>query len=84
MKKTFALFKLVSGGLLSILLVSPSHSCFANDGGLAGADTSQVMRDLGQPIKKLAAVGEPPISRWVYAQKTVYFERGLVLHIVEH
>lgn len=39
----------------------------------------QVERDFGAPVNKLPAVGQPPITRWIYADHTVYFEHNLVL-----
>jgi hypothetical protein len=30
----------------------------------------------------VAAVGQPPIARWVYPSFVVYFERNLVIHAV--
>jgi hypothetical protein len=42
----------------------------------------QVEAKFGAPEQKIAAVGEPPITRWVYDGYTVYFERQLVLHTV--
>jgi hypothetical protein len=84
MKKSQALFKITQCLILSGILIGFSHQTLANEAGLASADTSQVVRQLGQPIRKVPEVGEPPISRWVYENKTVYFENNLVLHIVEH
>jgi len=34
----------------------------------------------GQPTSRVAAVGEPPITRWEYPGFIVYFEHDLVLH----
>lgn len=44
-----------------------------------GMTMEQVERNLGAPVSKLPAVGQPPITRWVYAEHTVYFEHNLVL-----
>ncbi len=44
-----------------------------------GMSMSQVERSFGAPGNKLAPVGEPPISRWIYPGYTVYFEHHLVL-----
>ena len=38
----------------------------------------------GTPVKKLQAVGEPPITRWEYATYNVFFEHDLVLFSVLH
>jgi hypothetical protein len=37
----------------------------------------------GEPRQRLAAVGEPPISRWVYDGFSVYFEHRHVIHSVQ-
>ena len=47
-----------------------------------GSTMALVQKQLGQPVKKLTAIGEPPITRWVYNDFIVYFEHNLVLHSV--
>ena len=47
-----------------------------------GMSKQQVEQIYGQPRQKLAPVGEPPISRWVYENYTVYFEYNHVIHSV--
>jgi hypothetical protein len=47
-----------------------------------GASMAQVERRFGEPDQRVAAVGEPPISRWVYPQFVVYFEGSYVIHAV--
>jgi hypothetical protein len=37
----------------------------------------------GAPAAKLGAIGDPPISRWEYAEFVVYFEYGNVIHAVK-
>lgn len=49
--------------------------------GLSKAD---VESRYGTPAEKRAAVGDPPISRWDYADYSVYFEYDLVLYTVLH
>ena len=49
-----------------------------------GMTMEQVEARFGAPNEKIPAVGEPPISRWVYGNYTVYFERDIVLHSVTH
>ena len=49
-----------------------------------GMSMEQVEARFGLPTEKIPAVGEPPISRWVYSGFTVYFENNLVLHSVTH
>lgn len=49
-----------------------------------GASMAQVEKRFGQPREKLPPVGEPPITRWVYGDYTVYFEHQYVIHSVTH
>jgi len=47
------------------------------------AQTKQeVSSEFGEPDNKVAAIGEPPISRWEYSNYHVYFEHNLVIHSV--
>jgi hypothetical protein len=43
---------------------------------------ADVERRFGAPATRHAAVGEPPITRWDYAQFSVFFERDRVIHAV--
>lgn len=45
---------------------------------------SEVAHKFGPPVKKLPAVGNPPITRWIYPKYTVYFEKNLVIYSVVH
>lgn len=47
-----------------------------------GMSKAQVAQRFGTPNTKTPAVGEPPISRWVYDAYTVVFEHEYVLHAV--
>ncbi len=49
-----------------------------------GQNKAKVESTFGQPLQRVAAVGEPPISKWVYQDFTVYFEHDIVLHSVKH
>ena len=49
-----------------------------------GMSMSQVSSQYGSPAQQLPAVGDPPISRWVYSHFTVYFEHDRVIHTVLH
>ncbi len=49
-----------------------------------GQDTTSVILQYGEPKQKIPAIGEPPISKWVYDQFTVYFENDRVIHAVIH
>lgn len=47
-----------------------------------GMSMTQVEQKYGAPESKVAAVGEPPISRWVYPEFSVFFEYDKVIHSV--
>ena len=47
-----------------------------------GSTMSVVQSRFGEPVTRHATVGQPPITRWDYAQFAVYFENDRVLHAV--
>ena len=47
-----------------------------------GSSISPVEARFGAPATRHAAVGDPPITRWDYAQFSVFFEYDKVLHAV--
>ena len=47
-----------------------------------GTSKAQVEKHFGAPTDRVAAVGDPPISSWVYPGFTVYFEYDHVIHAV--
>lgn len=49
-----------------------------------GSSMEEVTRLMGEPNEKLDAVGQPPITRWIYTNHTVYFEYSRFLHAVEN
>jgi len=48
-----------------------------------GVNMDSVLAEFGEPIERYAAVGEPPISEWVYGSFRVYFEYEIVLHSID-
>lgn len=48
-----------------------------------GTTKASVRERLGEPRRQVPAVGDPPISSWVYDRFTVYFEHDRVLHSVK-
>lgn len=54
----------------------------AADTPAAGSTMEQVEKKFGKPGNVLPAVGDPPITRWVYDGFTVYFEHDRVIHSV--
>ena len=54
-----------------------------NDGRpTRGMSQASVEAKFGQPAAVKAPVGDPPISRWEYADFVVYFEYDKVIHAV--
>lgn len=49
-----------------------------------GMTMDKVQNELGQPVSKTDSVGQPPITRWTYPDRDVYFEYSTVLHVVAH
>jgi hypothetical protein len=47
-----------------------------------GSTMNAVESKFGAPATKHAAVGQPPITRWDYAQFSVFFEHDRVIHAV--
>ena len=47
-----------------------------------GMTMDTVQSRFGSPSQKLAAVGNPPITRWEYPSYVVYFEYQHVIHSV--
>jgi hypothetical protein len=43
---------------------------------------NRVESRFGSPERRLAAIGDPPITRWEYSGFIVYFEYDKVLHAV--
>ena len=47
-----------------------------------GMSMEMVQNRFGEPLEKDPAVGDPPISKWTFANFTVYFESEYVIHAV--
>ena len=45
-----------------------------------GQSQASVLRNHGEPLKRHASVGQPPITRWDYPAFSVYFEYS---HVVD-
>lgn len=59
-----------------------SSSADQADRPSGGLSMSDVEEKFGEPLRKYAAVGTPPITRWEYPDYVVYFEGEIVLHSV--
>lgn len=47
-----------------------------------GMSQARVEQNYGEPSSRRSAVGDPPISRWEYADFVVFFEYDKVIHAV--
>lgn len=71
--------------MLATGLLGLSASLFAAGELPARGMTQDAVRaKFGAPSRQVAPVGNPPISRWVYADFTVYFEGKYSIHTVSH
>ncbi|WP_260291689.1 hypothetical protein [Sedimenticola hydrogenitrophicus] len=72
-----------------VLLVDAIKQAPANSSeGLVRPRPGQTMEAVrvrfGEPEQELPWVGEPPITRWIYGDFTVYFENEYVINTVVH
>lgn len=83
MKRTVVLASLVLLGLTG-QAAADSHmgDTMTGDRPSRGMSESSVESRFGAPVSKVAPVGDPPISRWEYADFIVYFEYDRVIHAV--
>jgi len=77
---------LVSAGTVAadVLLIEEVRERMARDLPDNGLTKSEVEQRYGRPNERRAPVGEPPISRWLYDDYSVYFEHDLVIESVLH
>lgn len=89
-KQTFAAISLGLAGLATAPALPAQNLEMTNPPAAAttvatpgrGQTMAQVERQFGAPTDRFAPVGQPPITRWVYADKVVYFEYDHVVHAV--
>lgn len=83
--RTFLLFLSMAcsaGAAADVLLIEQVRQAGRMDVPANGLSMSEVEASYGTPQDKQAAVGDPPISRWVYDRWSVYFEYDRVLYTV--
>jgi len=49
-----------------------------------GMSMQEVIQQQGEPQSRKGPIGNPPISRWIYQDFSVYFEAGTVIHSVKN
>lgn len=78
-------FLLVAGSASAdVLLIEEVRERMQRDLPENGLTKSEVEQRYGRPNERRAPVGDPPISRWLYDDYSVYFERDLVIESVLH
>ena len=77
-----ALLALTSLGAQADTLSMPDAGTAGGALPVRGLSMEAVEEQFGAPTRVLDAVGEPPITRWVYPEFTVYFEHQFVIHPV--
>jgi hypothetical protein len=70
--------------LADVLIIDEVRQVERMDLPKNGYTKAQIEARYGQPEQRHQAVGDPPISRWDYADYSVYFEYDLVLFSVLH
>ena len=81
-----ALMLIFSTGLAQadVLLIEEVRQSERMNLPVNGISRDEVQARFGEPVSRLATVGDPPITRWNYASWSVYFEYELVLFTVLH
>ncbi len=62
----------------------PTQDTISLEMPIQGMSKEAVRVKYGEPNEMTPAVGDPPISRWIYGRYTVYFEGNYVIHSVIH
>lgn len=86
LKSIFAIAFLLtaSAAWADVLLIEEVRERMQRDLPDNGLTKNQVEQRYGRPNERRAPVGEPPISRWLYDDYSVYFEHDLVIESVLH
>lgn len=67
-----------------VLLIEKIEERMLRDLPQNGLTKAQVEQRFGEPDERRPAVGEPPITRWIYDDFSVFFEYDLVIESVLH
>ncbi len=70
--------------LLDAIVAMPENTAVGILRPVPGQSMQQVYNKFGQAQQEIAAVGKPPITRWIYEKFTVYFEHNRVVDTVIH
>ena len=78
---SFAAFAVAQADTLLIQSVQQAEAT-RSERPASGLTKAEVEARFGAPTRMIAAIGDPPISRWEYPTFTVYFEHERVIHAV--
>lgn len=67
-----------------VLLIEEVRERMLRDLPNNGMTMQAVEARYGSPLEQRSAIGDPPITRWVYDDYSVFFEGNLVLESVLH
>jgi len=67
-----------------VLLIERVEQNQTNERPKRASTMDQVRNTFGEPNRVVPAIGEPPITQWVYSNFTVYFENQYVINTVMH
>ena len=65
--------------LIDAIAQEPPNSSQGVPRPVNGMSAGEVLARFGEPRQRIAPVGNPPISQWVYDAYIVYFERDRVI-----
>lgn len=74
----------LSGAETLSIINEPANTSEGIQRPVRGMTMQQVESSFGSPLQKMGAVGQPPITRWVYDKYTVHFEHNYVIHSAVH
>ena len=67
-----------------LLLIEKVRERLSRDLPGNGLRMTEVEARFGAPVERRGPIGEPPITRWIYQDYSVYFEHQLVIESVLH
>lgn len=69
-------------GHAEVLVIEHVQQSVGQEKPRNGLTMAEVESRFGTPMETRAAVGQPPISQWIYDGYVVYFEHDRVIHSV--
>jgi len=75
---------LSSGASADVLLIEKVRERMLRDLPVNGLTMTEVEARYGEPAERVGPVGEPPITRWIFDDYSVYFEHRVVIESVLH